>query len=68
MGAYHGKAGFDTFSHYRSVVGTDLPFSITGTAAPPFGRAMKLYADVMMRMTQGRNRRRLSANRPFSRP
>ena len=36
MGAYHGKAGFDAFSHYRSVVGTDLPFSITGRAAPPF--------------------------------
>ena len=36
MGAYHGKAGFDVFSHYRSVVGTDLPFSITGRAAPPF--------------------------------
>ena len=20
MGAYHGKAGFDTFSHYKSIV------------------------------------------------
>jgi hypothetical protein len=29
MGVYHGKAGFDAFSHYRTVVGTDLPFSIT---------------------------------------
>ena len=29
MGAYHGKAGFDAFSHYRTVVGTDLAFSIT---------------------------------------
>ena len=29
-GAYHGKAGFDAFSHYRTVVGTDLPFTITG--------------------------------------
>jgi len=28
MGAYHGKAGFDAFSHYRTVVGTDLAFSI----------------------------------------
>ena len=44
MGAYHGKAGFDTFSHQRSVVGSDLPFSITGSASPPFTRPMKLYA------------------------
>ena len=36
MGAYHGKAGFDAFSHYRTVVGSDLPFSLTGSAAPPF--------------------------------
>lgn len=28
MGAYHGKAGFDTFSHHRSVLGSDLPFSV----------------------------------------
>lgn len=68
MGAYHGKAGFDTFSHYRSVVGSDLPFSVTGSAAPPFGSSMRLYADVMMRMTRARTRRRLSASQPFSRP
>jgi coniferyl-aldehyde dehydrogenase len=68
MGAYHGKAGFDTFSHHRSVVGSDLPFSVTGSAAPPFGSSMKLYADVMMRMTRARNRRRLNANQPSFRP
>jgi coniferyl-aldehyde dehydrogenase len=68
MGAYHGKAGFDTFSHHRTVVGSDLPFSVTGSAAPPFGKPMLMYADVMMRITKARNRRRLSASRPFSRP
>jgi len=62
MGAYHGKAGFDTFSHHRTVVGNDLPFSITGNAAPPFGRSLRLYADVMMRMTRARTRRRLKAH------
>ncbi len=41
MGAYHGKAGFDAFSHYRTVVGTDLPFTITGRAAPPFSGSMQ---------------------------
>lgn len=68
MGAYHGKAGFDTFSHHRTVVGNDLPFSITGSAAPPFGKSMRMYADVMMRITKARNRRRLSARRSVSRP
>ncbi|OBK49764.1 aldehyde dehydrogenase [Mycobacterium sp. 1081908.1] len=59
MGAYHGKAGFDTFSHHRTVVGNDLPFSITGTAAPPFGKSLLLYANAMMRMTRARTHRRL---------
>jgi coniferyl-aldehyde dehydrogenase len=63
MGAYHGKAGFDTFSHQRSVVGTDLPFSTTGSAAPPFTRPMKLYADMSLRMARNRTRRRLKGSR-----
>lgn len=60
MGAYHGKAGFDAFSHQRTVVGTDLPFSMTGSAAPPFRRAMLMYADVTLSMARRRTRRRLS--------
>ena len=59
MGAYHGKAGFDAFSHYRTVVGSDLPFSLTRTAAPPFGRPMRLYTDAMVRRARRRTRRRL---------
>ncbi len=65
MGAYHGKAGFDTFSHQRPVVGSDLPFSVTGSAAPPFGNSLQLGASVMMRMTRARTRRRLKG-RPSS--
>lgn len=65
MGAYHGKAGFDTFSHYRTVVGNDLPFSITGSAAPPFGSSMRIYANAVMRMTRARTHRRLKARPPF---
>jgi coniferyl-aldehyde dehydrogenase len=64
MGAYHGKAGFDAFSHHRSVVGSDLPFSVTGSAAPPFGKPMRMYADAMMRVTRARTRRRLKGGRP----
>jgi coniferyl-aldehyde dehydrogenase len=59
MGAYHGKAGFDAFSHQRSVVGSDLPFSITGSASPPFTRPMKAYADLSLRMARRRTHRRL---------
>lgn len=59
MGAYHGKAGFDAFSHQRTVVGTDLPFSMTGSAAPPFRRGMKMYADATLAMARRRTRRRL---------
>lgn len=62
MGAYHGKAGFDTFSHHRAVVGNDLPFSITGTAAPPFGSGMRMYANAMMRMARARTHRRLNGH------
>jgi coniferyl-aldehyde dehydrogenase len=59
MGAYHGKAGFDAFTHYRTVVGTDLPFSITGRAAPPFSGSTRIGASVALRMARGRTRRRL---------
>jgi coniferyl-aldehyde dehydrogenase len=59
MGAYHGKAGFDAFTHYRSVVGSDLPFSITGSASPPFRAPMKFYADATLRMARNRTHRRL---------
>lgn len=59
MGAYHGKAGFDAFSHQRTVVGTDLPFSMTGSAAPPFRRGMQMYADVTLSVARRRTRRRL---------
>ena len=41
MGAYHGKAGFDAFSHYRTVVGTDLPFTITGRRRRRSSRSMQ---------------------------
>lgn len=34
-GAYHGKAGFDTFSHQRPVAQSDLPVIVAGTLIPP---------------------------------
>jgi coniferyl-aldehyde dehydrogenase len=63
MGAYHGKAGFDAFSHYRTVVGTDLPFSVTGRAAPPFSGSTRVGACAALRMARSRTRRRLRRRR-----
>ncbi|CAA0094973.1 Coniferyl aldehyde dehydrogenase [Mycolicibacterium vanbaalenii] len=59
MGAYHGKAGFDTFSHHRTVVGSDLPFTITGRAAPPFSRSMRATTALALTLARARTRRRL---------
>ena len=59
MGAYHGKAGFDAFSHHRTVVGSDLPFTITGRAAPPFGVSTRVTTALTLRMARNRTRRRL---------
>ena len=61
-GAYHGKAGFDSFSHQRAVVGTDLPMSITGSAAPPFGGPVTFYANFSLRMARRKTNRRLRAH------
>jgi coniferyl-aldehyde dehydrogenase len=63
MGASHGKAGFDAFSHYRTVVGTDLPFSVTGRAAPPFSNSTRTGANMMLRMARSRTHRRLKRRR-----
>lgn len=35
MGKYHGKHGFDTFSHLRTVGGSDLPVSVAGLLGGP---------------------------------
>jgi coniferyl-aldehyde dehydrogenase len=35
-GVYHGKAGFDTFSHLRPVASPQLPFSIGQSVGAPF--------------------------------
>lgn len=59
MGAYRGKAGFDTFTHYRTVVGTDLPFVVTALAAPPFSRFIHRIIDIALRAAHRRTRRRL---------
>jgi len=38
MGSYHGKASFDTFSHYKSVLQNSLPWDIDWRYAPYQGK------------------------------
>ncbi|MFE3543963.1 coniferyl aldehyde dehydrogenase [Nocardia sp. NPDC059177] len=59
MGAYHGKTGFDTFTHRRTVAGTNLPFAITGRAAPPFDARTAKLIDLALRAARLRTRRRV---------
>ncbi|GAA0628151.1 aldehyde dehydrogenase family protein [Sporichthya brevicatena] len=37
-GAYHGKAGFDTFSHLRTIVHNKTPVSVAQLMVPPYPR------------------------------
>lgn len=36
MGGYHGKTGFDTFSHQRAVAFSTMPFTAAEMMSPPF--------------------------------
>ena len=55
--------GLDTATSPWSVAGSGLPFSITGSAAPPFRKPMKLYADTALRLARNRTRRRIGRSR-----
>ena len=45
MGNYHGRYGFDTFSHQRSVAFSALPVSAAGMLSPPFRPIDRWVAD-----------------------
>ena len=60
-GAYHGRAGFETFSHARPVVFSRLPMSAADMIAPPFRRRDDRMASLqlaVMRRRVARARRR----------
>lgn len=59
-GAYHGKAGFDTFSHQRPVAQSDLPTPFAAAFTPPLtservqtaaGTVAAILADTTSRLT-----------------
>lgn len=58
-GAYHGKAGFDTFSHQRPIAQSDLPTPFAAAFTPPLtseraetaiGTATAILADTTSRL------------------
>jgi len=57
-GAYHGKAGFDTFTHRRTVTTSRLPMSFAGLITPPYPAALSPAVSGYIRFERFRARRR----------
>jgi acyl-CoA reductase-like NAD-dependent aldehyde dehydrogenase/cytochrome P450 len=57
MGRYHGKYGFDTFSHQRAVVHSSLPVSLAGLIGPPYGTIQRGISDAILTLARGTNHR-----------
>ena len=48
MGAYHGKQGFDCFTHYKSTLRKSTKIEIP-VRVPPFTKAKSIILKLMMR-------------------
>jgi coniferyl-aldehyde dehydrogenase len=59
MGAYHGKAGFDTFSHYRTITESRLRGSAMGLTVPPVSPRVGSAIDWLARKQATRLRKRI---------
>ena len=60
-GAYHGKTGFDTFSHHRAVTVSRLPVSLGSVLTPPYSpmltAGVRGYVGLQRRLAARRRRR-----------
>jgi coniferyl-aldehyde dehydrogenase len=63
MGAYHGKTGFDTFSHYRAVSESRLPWSLTAMLVPPTSARIAMAVNWVVRKHAARLRKRIDRYR-----
>lgn len=63
-GAYHGKAGFDTFSHQRTVTTSHLPLSMASFLMPPFSSRTSGLVESFVRRAGRRAARRRLRGRP----
>jgi coniferyl-aldehyde dehydrogenase len=61
-GAYHGKAGFDTFTHQRTVTTSRLPTSMASLITPPYPAALSPLVSGYVRFERFRARRRRRRN------
>ena len=50
MGAYHGKTGFETFSHARAVAFSTMPVTVAEMISPPFTARDKRMAKGQLKM------------------
>jgi coniferyl-aldehyde dehydrogenase len=63
MGAYHGKAGFDTFTHYRTVSESRLPGTIAALTVPPIPKRAAALVDWVVAKQARRLRKRIDRYR-----
>ena len=64
FGYYHGRAGFDAFSHLRTTASTRGRFSMMSFASPPFTPLAERAMRMALRLLRGMTRRRASAEPP----
>jgi coniferyl-aldehyde dehydrogenase len=58
-GAYHGKTGFDTFTHHRTITTSKLPVSLATMMTPPYSPALTAGLRGYLRLQRRLARRRL---------
>jgi coniferyl-aldehyde dehydrogenase len=63
-GAYHGKTGFDTFTHHRTVTTSRLPISLARLITPPYPAALSPTVSAYVRFERFRTRRRRKRSSP----
>jgi coniferyl-aldehyde dehydrogenase len=59
MGAHHGKAGFDSFSHHRTITESRLRGSLMGFTVPPVSPRVGAAIDWVAHMQAARLRKRI---------
>jgi coniferyl-aldehyde dehydrogenase len=62
-GAYHGKAGFDTFSHRRTITTSRLPLGLGTLLTPPYSRPLSQLIRGYIAVQRRRAARRLANTR-----
>lgn len=63
MGAYHGKDGFDTFTHYRTITESRLRGALAALSVPPIPKAATVGMDWVVATQAKRLRKRIDRYR-----